>query len=227
MVDRLIKAVTSNKNIVFVRIPGVQSPKWPSVIHNQWRKDFGAAHPKDRDEPWKNHIYVELTGTTFSGHSTRTTLGNTLRSLFYMYYYLEEAGFKKPWSRKDIFIAASGDDVVIWFEPAYEKRIVSTIMSLTSRTKISPPKGLGQCIEEYKVSNFHDIDFCSKTSYSSDGTLERWVLTRDLMKLFTQKRYYTGQTQTILSSPTLHKEAILSGLVSEKISHAVEDILRI
>ncbi len=60
-----------------------------------------------------------MNGTTFSGHPTRTTLGNTFRSLCYMYYYLEQAGVYEPWlvkadKSKNVFVAASGDDVVVW-----------------------------------------------------------------------------------------------------------------
>lgn len=47
----------------------------------------------DEAKKWTNKrveddwIYIELEGTTFSGHSTKTTLGNTIRSLMYAWYY--------------------------------------------------------------------------------------------------------------------------------------------
>lgn len=43
---------------------------------------------------------MPLYGTTFSGHPTRTTLGNTLRSLFYMWFYMEECGIMEPWIKE-------------------------------------------------------------------------------------------------------------------------------
>jgi hypothetical protein len=56
-----------------------------------------------------------LKGTTFSGLSTKTTLGNTLRSLNYIYHYLIEANISKtPWDDPRIFIMASGDDTSIF-----------------------------------------------------------------------------------------------------------------
>jgi hypothetical protein len=35
-----------------------------------------------------NHLPLTLTGTTFSGHSFRTTIGNTLNNIFQTYYYI-------------------------------------------------------------------------------------------------------------------------------------------
>jgi hypothetical protein len=68
-----------------------------------------------------NYIAIELKGTTISGLSTRTTLGNTLRSLAYMYFYIEESGIENPWLNEDIFVIASGDDVVCFCHPRYSK----------------------------------------------------------------------------------------------------------
>lgn len=34
-----------------------------------------------------NYIFNMIKGTTFSGHPTKTTLGNTFRSICYAYYY--------------------------------------------------------------------------------------------------------------------------------------------
>lgn len=69
-----------------------------------------------RDREWveSNYICNVIKGTTFSGHPTKTTLGNTLRSICYAHYYLHCAGITKSWDRSDIFVIAAGDDVVIF-----------------------------------------------------------------------------------------------------------------
>lgn len=48
-----------------------------------------------------------MKGTTFSGHPTLTTLGNTLRSIMYVKYVSQSMGVKIP-------SLAAGDDVVAW-----------------------------------------------------------------------------------------------------------------
>ncbi len=88
---------------------------------------------------------MPLKGTTFSGHPTRTTLGNTFRSLLYMYYYLERSGFKNPWLSKDCFVAAAGDDVVAWVPNKKAKKVQANILKLSTRSKDdTKPTGLGQ-----------------------------------------------------------------------------------
>jgi hypothetical protein len=37
---------------------------------------------------------AKIRGTTFTGHPTRTTLGNTLRMMFYTQYIAEKSGVK-------------------------------------------------------------------------------------------------------------------------------------
>lgn len=48
-----------------------------------------------------------IRGTTFSGHPTRTTLGNTLRTILYTKFYLREI---------DHEVVVSGDDCVVFCE---------------------------------------------------------------------------------------------------------------
>jgi hypothetical protein len=59
---------------------------------------------------------VKVKGTTFSGHPTRTTLGNTFRVICYHLYALWKTGhfsIEKLWSiNKEFGILVSGDDMV-------------------------------------------------------------------------------------------------------------------
>lgn len=102
---------------------------------------------------------VPIRGTTFSGHPTKTTLGNTLRSLCYSYFYLEQAGLARPWDNPNCSVVASGDDVVIWVDPAYQDRLTNAITELTASTKDAGVVGLGQVVKEILVGNAFDISF--------------------------------------------------------------------
>lgn len=76
-----------------------------------------------------------IRGTTFSGHPTKTTLGNTLRSICYAYFYLVKAGIKNPWDNPNVYVIAAGDDVVIFCKSGLEFRIEQSILTNTSRFK--------------------------------------------------------------------------------------------
>jgi len=78
---------------------------------------------------------LRLEGTVFSGHSTKTTLGNTLRSLMYAYYYAIEAGIERPWDSRDLYVIAAGDDVCLFVRPIFLNRLLESILRLSSRTK--------------------------------------------------------------------------------------------
>jgi len=95
-------------------------------------------------KPEKDYIYLNLRGTTFSGLSTRTTLGNTQRSYLYVCHYLIEAGISdEPWLDKRILIIAAGDDTVVFCEPQLAERIRDAIFTRTSRTTDRQTVGLG------------------------------------------------------------------------------------
>jgi len=91
-------------NIGFAHFPGVNAPEWPIHIRKLFKKHYRETkidpstgmplyHHPERD--W---IAIDIQGTTFSGLSTRTTLGNTFRSLCYMYWYIQDGlGIENPW----------------------------------------------------------------------------------------------------------------------------------
>lgn len=69
----------------------------------------------------KSYTLYELfiTGTTFSGHPTRTTLGNSLRTLSYVCYIIslalgEDEAIKAFFGKSDrVIVYVAGDDVMI------------------------------------------------------------------------------------------------------------------
>lgn len=63
---------------------------------------------------------INISGTTFSGHPTRTTLGNSLRTLLYVCFLLMKVGFGEDarlafFGKSDnIMIYVAGDDVIVF-----------------------------------------------------------------------------------------------------------------
>lgn len=148
----MVKDAQITEHILFVKIPGINLPL-PLRYKSAFVQVFGHGDSLD-------YVALPMRGTTFSGHPTRTTLGNTFRSLMYMYYYLSEAGLTQPWDSKDVFVAAAGDDVVVWCNPDVTDRVVESIRSLTARDrKTDSVVGVGQVVPEVVVGKFWQIDF--------------------------------------------------------------------
>lgn len=156
-----------------------------------------------------------LGGSTFSGHPTLTTLGNTMRSLSYIWWTLERVGIQEGWKKnKDSFSAASGDDSICWIRSAKTDEFVQALKETTAKDKKTPQIGLGQCIDGHKifVNEFWCMDFCSKWCFYVDN---EWYITRDYGKTLWNKQTYSGTNETLQARPALHCLAIESGLEAE------------
>jgi len=228
MVDVIIGQLLVNDFDLFVHAPGVNGPKWSDRVLGKFRSDIqGSSRWPSPESDW---IHVSLMGTTLSGHPTKTTLGNTLRSLCYMYFYVLSAdvGIQKPWDSDRCFIIASGDDVVLWCEPAIAPKIVESIRSLSSPDKKRDSRaGCGQCIPDIFVGKFWEVEFCSKWSFAPYDDITQWKMCRDVGKLFRTKQYYRKSNELLHCCPFLHKFAMLEGFASEGVSVLVEDLLRV
>jgi hypothetical protein len=238
-VEDIVKDATKTKAMMFTKIPGINGPSFSPEM----TKAFKRVNPYSKvSSPEQDWICSALDGTTFSGHPTRTTLGNTFRSLLYMYYYIEEAGIKKPWRHyksweccnnftleENIFVAASGDDVVLWAPPHLMKDITASVEKLTSKKKDQAlALGLGQCVKVMTVSSWHDIDFWSKLSFCDNpNNLDSWTLTRDFRKLLTETMYYTGQNLEIHNNPIIHALALQDCIKAEQVSKSLERLMEI
>lgn len=131
-------------------------PPMPQKLWRECSRSFKTKKKSNRGS-W---LAIPIDGTTFSGHPTRTTLGNTLRTICYMFYYMECAGIDNPWKNDDCFIAASGDDIVVWIDSEIATRLKNVIASLSFRDKNDHDTlGLGQVIKEVKLSGWYDFDF--------------------------------------------------------------------
>lgn len=91
-----MSATTDLNNVCFTKLPDVKASIWPQDIWKRWLVGHGSEQyqGKDRQYIQRNWIYNRIYGTTFSGHPTRTTLGNTLRSIMYAFYYIQQAGIE-------------------------------------------------------------------------------------------------------------------------------------
>ena len=76
-----------------------------------------------------------IRGTTFSGHPTRTTLGNTLRTILYTEYYLRGINHE---------VVVAGDDCVVFCERKDASKVEQKIFQYTSLSSDKTvSKGLG------------------------------------------------------------------------------------
>lgn len=139
----IMNAFASTLNHIFLRVPNINSPDWPLDVSKRFHKTRQPMTTK----PEQDWIHFAIDGTTFSGLSFRTTLGNTLRAIFYAYYYMTHSGVpslrEKPWDSKEIFVMASGDDVVMWTAPDISERVRQSILDLTTRNRREQQLGLG------------------------------------------------------------------------------------
>lgn len=200
----------------------------------EWRRaKIKVPRGSESQQPWKYWLAVPLNGTTFSGHSTKTTLGNTLRSIMYMYYYIWQSGV--PWNWKtfdlDYPVEASGDDTVAYVRDRETAlTITSMIREMCHTEKVveneeDRRRGLGQIVPEIVIGHWTEQEFCSKWVFCS-GTVESIGMYRNVRKVLFSRCYYTGSNAKIRNNPHIHAEAIYLGFKSEKTSRLVEDILK-
>jgi hypothetical protein len=156
-------------------------------------------------------------GTVLSGHPTLTTLGNTLRVLMYVAFYLKIPidQLFLPLENQDKPYLVSGDDVVLWTPEAKEDR--EKIMRLSSISKNMAYIGLGQCYEEVTIGEKYDIDFLSK-DIMYDPKLEKFYVFRSLPKSLWGSRYYnvlSGLDWNKKQSLSLHRHCVTLSLQYE------------
>lgn len=202
---------TTKDTKLFLQFSGKQSlginsisqvvPNWDKVDASKEVKRYFNVQGGD----W---IKLHLIGTTFSGHPTRTTLGNTIRSIIYHTYILKCAGVPED----EYFVAASGDDVCVWIRRKWMKAYIRELVRLTARNTDEATIGLGQCIKEWKESEWWDIDFCSKFCTLDNG---EWIVSRDVSKQWREKTFYCGSNQFFHRHPEFHVSAMAMGSISE------------
>jgi len=91
-----------------------------------------------------------IKGTTYSGNPVRTTLGNTIRSILYVYFYAYRGGlfdpdtWKESGSTNAVWCIAAGDDVIIWTLEHNLRRLQDGLWECTTDDKnFTGEHGLG------------------------------------------------------------------------------------
>lgn len=158
-------------------------------------------------------IEVGISGTTFSGQPVKTTLGNTLRSIAYHEYLCHVAGI----ADHEKYVIASGDDVCCWICSSKVDHYLEAVRTLTAINCDPRVHGLGQCIKEVKVSEWWDMDFCSKLCHFEN---DKWTISRDGSKLWTEKMDYIGKLEDFHREPERHVAAMLASVKCE-LNHPV------
>lgn len=124
-----------------------------------------------------------IKGTVFSGHATRTTLGNSLRVILYARFIMHKAQIPKTAYR--LYVA--GDDVVLAltkkyitaFKTEFEKVYINgDEKDFTTKTRKT--HGLGQVSKDFKICG-NLGDFLSKNYVrANDGVLFNRKITRSI-----------------------------------------------
>jgi len=216
----LIESAKKKDYFLFTKIPGATLPIMPKKIMKAFYNMDMIRDKNNSDE----YFWLLAVGSTFSGHPTRTTLGNTLRSLLYFYFYLSQAGIDTPWNSQYCYVIAAGDDTWAWIHPQYAQAVKQSIENLTLKTKDdSNPTGLGQVVKTIAMGKYYEIDFCSKISIAKN--IQDWWLYTDLRKVLFQKNNYYGDNAEIKRNPAIHSTAIYDSVKSEKACYLLEAIL--
>lgn len=156
-------------------------------------------------------------GTVLSGHPTLTTLGNTLRVISYIAYYLKIPArelFLNLKEQKKPFLV-SGDDVVLWTDDPIQDR--QRILDLSSTNTDKKFIGLGQCYKEVTIGQKFEIDFLSK-DIMYDPETQNFYVFRALPKALWGSRYYTthdGINENQEKSIMVHRKCVCMGLQYE------------
>jgi hypothetical protein len=241
-VKMIVNAACEDIAHIFIKIRGETSQTWLNA-EEQLLFDIHYGH-EERPKALKRGVcqYIgwmcfHIEGTTYSGNPVRTTLGNTLRSVLYMYFYAQEAGVfnTDQWLTsiqtigiRRIFVLASGDDTVVWGEAEDIRRIEDSIRQLTTGDKNHQGEhGLGQIVCDVFTSEWWENEFCSKWFFfpENGSTLKEWKCTRDVNKLLSTKQMYIGDNLEMLSDPVLHAKAILAGVCAEVPSLIIQKMM--
>lgn len=221
-VDAIIKGLratwTSFTASWFLTLKGISEYYNNKTDNKRYRKFF--------ERPTDDALEFVLDGSTFSGHPTETTLGNTDRSLSYMWFVLWLLGVDAPWAKNEYaHCMAAGDDSVMFVKSDLVPSVVAKLKELFAPNKTTPNVGLGQCIDKHTiyVKECFDFDFCSKWCFY-DG--KDWVITRDYSKLLWNKQVYYGEHEIFYKRPELHAAAIHQAILAEGLKGSLlEDLL--
>jgi hypothetical protein len=152
----------------------------------------------------------QLNGTTFSGHSIRTTLGNTLRVIAYAKYVCHLAKIPEAYYQ----VRVAGDDVIMCINHKYREIFWQSFWTVYAPRDYSGFHGLGQVAKD-PASSRYNIDFLSKFGVEGLGVV--------MMNRKIDRALLSGNTTSKLRPKTRtdpgltiaqHVAAITDGLLS-------------
>lgn len=197
---------------VFVPTPGVVC--WAKTSLQLYAKHGGTN---------EEVAHFKMQGTTFSGHPTLTTLGNTLRTIMYTKFAAFMSGI-------EMVCMVAGDDCAAFVhrDDAIPLRVAFETF-IASPDKLAKTHGLGQVISSYFIREWWNIDFCSKFAIHAEGGkgFEGLYLLRDPVKFIETKHFYNGKNVVLRWSAHLHAEAMLECAKVEMPIPALLDYLHI
>lgn len=201
MVDKVVMDDWVRKFMCFMDLP----PQFNhQILDNLYRREapIKAYYPYTRSLMFRGKI----TGTTFTGHPTRTTFGNSLRVALYVKFALRTIP-KNLWR---VFI--SGDDILV----AVNKEHASLVRRLMEKVYLDKDiydqsegkqaHGLGQVLKHAEELSSTYFSFLSKDGYYKDGQvflsrkINRVVFSRGSYKLrpkFTKSNHRSNVTHSI------------------------------
>jgi len=112
-----------------------------------------------------------MKGTTFSGHPTRTSLGNGLRVIMYHLYALYKAGinlYDLLEINSNFGLAVNGDDAVGAIKTQYQDDFNREMRNIYS-TEATGMHGLGQKCGEIIFDSKQHLNFVSKHGFYCEG----------------------------------------------------------
>lgn len=125
-----------------------------------------------------------ISGTTFSGHPTRTTFGNSLRVIMYIRYAMHNGSI--PDTHYRLFV--SGDDVLLFINECFCARARDMLFSVYSLSE-NITHGLGLLAKEINIVDLHHLDFLSRDIFITDsGCHINRALTKQLLGSTMQNR---------------------------------------
>jgi hypothetical protein len=151
-----------------------------------------------------------IDGTVFSGSPTLTTLGNTMRVIFYHKYAAAAAGLQE----KDYVLRVAGDDALMWISGRFCNQYEGALQTLFAENKQNRTKGLGQVLE-WSRNPWYRAEFCSKilVCKTADPTSAHWV--RKPESILRKGQRYYGTQADLIESPEKYSNVWATGLLNE------------
>jgi hypothetical protein len=121
-----VLSATEKQKTFFVNLPGINYTSWtPHEKEMRYRYRLGKK---------KDLLPFTILGTTLSGDSISTTLGNTFREILYINYYIYKETGKKFWQDNSFYTPTAGDDSLVLCTRTESNKIYEAILKNTSRT---------------------------------------------------------------------------------------------